>query len=110
MSEERNPHDAVDYILLNGKKFAKAKAERVYLEEYRKSLKAILMKRSLESAIGAQEREAYAHEDYQQLLLGLKDAIEIEEKLRWDLIGAQARVEIWRTEQANLRAEGKATI
>ena len=44
MSEDRDPHKAVDYILLNGKKFAKAKAERVYLEEYRKSLKAILMK------------------------------------------------------------------
>lgn len=110
MSENRNPHDAVDYILLNGKKFAQAKAERVYLEEYRKSLKAMLMKRSMENAIGAQEREAYAHQEYVQLLQGLKDAIEVEEKLRWDLIGAQARVEIWRTEQANARAEGKATI
>jgi hypothetical protein len=108
--EERNPHNAVDYILLNGKKFAKAKAERCYLEEYRKSLKAILMKRSMETTIGAQEREAYAHEEYEQLLKGLKEAIEIEEKLRWDLIGAQARVEIWRTEQANNRAEGKATL
>jgi hypothetical protein len=37
-------------------------------------------------------------------------AIEMEEKLRWDLIAAQARVEIWRTEQANNRAEGKATL
>lgn len=109
-NDHRNPHDAVDYILLNGKNFAKAKAERCYLEEYRKSLKAILMKRSMESAIGAQEREAYAHPEYDTLLKGLKEAIEIEEKLRWDLIGAQARVEIWRTEQANNRAEGKATI
>jgi len=109
-NETRDPHEAVDYILLNAKKFAKAKSERVYLEEFRKSLKAILMKRSMESAIGAQEREAYAHEEYVDLLKGLKEAIEIEEKLRWDLIGAQARVEIWRTEQANNRAEGKATI
>jgi hypothetical protein len=108
--ENRNPHDAVDYILINGKKFAQAKAERVYLEEYRKSLKAILMKRSMEQAIGAQEREAYAHAEYQALLQGLKQAIEIEEKLRWDLIGAQARVEIWRTEQANARVEGKITL
>jgi hypothetical protein len=30
--------------------------------------------------------------------------------LRWDLIGAQARVEIWRTEQANNRAEGKVVL
>jgi hypothetical protein len=82
----------------------------VYIEEYRKSLKAILMKRSLENAIGAQEREAYAHEEYQQLLEGLRDAIEIEEKLRWDLIGAQARIDIWRTEQANQRLEGKSVL
>ena len=110
MSEERDPHKAVDYIIANAKKFAKAKSERVYLEEYRKSLKALLMKRSLEDTIGAQEREAYAHEEYQQLLQGLKAAVETEEKLRWDLIAAQARVEIWRTEQANNRAEGRATI
>jgi hypothetical protein len=108
--ENRNPHDAVDYILINGKNFAHAKAERVYLEEYRKSLKAILMKRSMEQTIGAQEREAYAHAEYEVLLQGLKQAIEIEEKLRWDLIGAQARVEIWRTEQANARVEGKITL
>jgi hypothetical protein len=105
-----DPHEAVDYIIKNSKKFAKAKAERIYLEEYRKSLKAILMKRSLESAIGAQEREAYAHEEYVELLEGLKLAIEIEEKFRWDLIGAQARVDIWRTEQANNRNEMRATV
>jgi hypothetical protein len=110
MSSERDPHKAVDYIIANANKFAKAKAERVYLEEYRKSLKALLMKRSLEESIGAQEREAYAHQEYRDLLQGLKSAVEVEEKLRWDLIAAQARVEIWRTEQANLRAEGKVTI
>ena len=110
MSEFRDPHVAVDYIIANASKFAKAKAERIYLEEFRKSKKAILMKQSLEETIGAQEREAYAHEEYTKLLKGLRDAVEIEEKLRWDLIAAQARVEIWRSEQANLRAEGKATI
>ena len=110
MSEERDPHKAVDYIIANAKKFAKAKSERVYLEEYRKSLKALLMKRSLEDTIGAQEREAYAHAEYQQLLQGLKAAVETEEKLRWDLIAAQARVEIWRSQEATARAEGRATL
>lgn len=107
---DRDPHKAVDYIIEHAQLFAKAKAERVYIEEYRKSLKALLMKRSMESAIGAQEREAYAHEEYIELLKGLKQAVEVEEKLRWDLIAAQARVEVWRTEQANNRAEGKATL
>jgi hypothetical protein len=102
---KHDPNDAVDYILKNAPKFAKAKAERVYLEEYRKSLKAILMRRSVEKTIGAQEAEAYAHVEYQDLLDGLREAVEIEEKLRWDLIGAQARIDIYRTEQATKRAE-----
>jgi hypothetical protein len=110
MSEDRDPNRAVDYIIANARRFAEAKSQRVYLEEYRKSLKAILMKRSLEDTIGAQEREAYAHEEYKQLLEGLRAAVEIEEKLRWDLIAAQARIEIWRTDSANQRAEGRATV
>ena len=110
MSEERDPHKAVDYILKHAALFAKAKAERTYIEEYRKSLKSILMKRSMETAIGAQEREAYAHPEYVQLLDGLKEAVLIEERLKWDISAATLRVEIWRTEQANNRAEGKATL
>ena len=110
MSEERDPHKAVDYILKHATLFAKAKAERTYIEEYRKSLKSILMKRSMETAIGAQEREAYAHPEYVQLLDGLKEAVLIEERLKWDITAATLRVEIWRTEQANNRAEGKATV
>jgi len=110
MMTERDPHKAIDYIIKHAKKFSKAKAERIYLEEYRKSLKAICMKRSIETAIGAQEREAYADPEYIALLKGLREAVEIEEALRWDLIAAQARVEVWRSEQANARAEGKATL
>jgi hypothetical protein len=110
MSEERDPHKAVDYILKHAALFAKAKAERTYIEQYRKSLKAILMKRSNETALGAQEREAYAHAEMLELIKGLQAAVEIEEKLKWDITAAEMRVEIWRTEQANNRAEGKATI
>lgn len=109
MSEERDPHKAVDYILKNAALFAKAKAERTYIEQYRKSLKAILMKRSNETALGAQEREAYAHPEMLEMIKGLQAAVEIEEKLKWDITAAEMRVEIWRTEQANNRAEGKAT-
>ena len=107
---KHDPHDAVDYIIKHARQFADAKAQRVYLEEFRKSKKALLMKQSLEPALGAQERDAYAHAEYVELLKGLKEAVAIEEKLRWDLIAAQARVDLWRTEQANLRLEGKATI
>lgn len=108
--KDREPHKAVDYIIANASKYAQAKANRIYLEEFRKSKKALLMQESSASAVVAQERDAYAHSDYLVVLEGLKAAVEIEEKLRWDLIAAQARVEIWRTEQANARAEGRATV
>jgi hypothetical protein len=109
MSEPINPNQAVDFILKNAKKFAKAKAERVYLEEFRKSKKALLMQASTESTSAAQERDAYAHEEYRQLLEGLKQAVEIEEQLRWTLIAAQARIEIWRSQEASNRLQDKAT-
>ena len=111
MSErEIDPNKAVDFIRDNGKKFAQAKADRIYLEEYRKSLKAILMKRSGENAVNAQEREAYAHPEYQELLKGLREAVEAEETLRWQMVAAEARVEVYRTISANNRMEYKATL
>lgn len=107
---EHSPHRAIDYIIKNAKKFSAAKGNRIYMEEYRKSLKAICMKRSMETTIGAQEREAYADPEYIALLEGLREAVQIEEALRWDLIAAQARVEVWRTEQANNRMTDKMAL
>lgn len=105
---DREPDAAVDYIIKNGGKFAKAKAERVYLEEFRKSKKAILMAQSTAEAANAREQWAYAHPDYLSLLEGLRAAVEVEEQLRWNLIAAQARVDIWRTRQATARAQDRA--
>lgn len=107
---DNNPELAIEYIFKHGKRYAKAKAERIYLEEYRKSLKAIIMKRSLESAVNAQEREAYSDPEYVELLKGLRDAVEVEEEIRWGLVAAQARIEVWRSMEATNRAEGKATL
>jgi len=107
---DKGPELAIEYIFKHGKRYAKARADRIYLEEYRKSLKAILMKRSLENAVHAQEREAYSDPEYVKLLQGLKEAVEVEEEIRWGLVAAQARIEVWRTQSANDRAEGKATL
>lgn len=109
-SDVKNPELAIEYIFKHGKRYAKAKAERIYLEEYRKSLKALLMKKSLETAVNAQERDAYSHPDYRELLNGLREAVEIEEEIRWGLVAAQARIEVWRSMEATNRAEGRATL
>ena len=111
--EEINPNTAVDFLLKNAGMFAKAKAERVYLEEFRKSKKALLMQEAFCAGVDTmtgQERDAYARTEYQELLKGLREAIEIEERLRWQLTGAQLRVDIWRTNQANNRFIEKSTV
>ena len=90
---------------------AKAKANRVYLEQFRKSKKAILMIEAEQNGKKTgQEREAYAyaHNDYAELLQGLRVAVEQEETFKFQLKAAEARIEIWRTQQANQRAEYRA--
>ncbi len=95
----------------NAPALAKAKSQRVYLEEFRKSKKALLMKEAMLQKIeaaNAQEREAYAHPEYLELLNGLAAAIEAEETLKWRMEAARLRVEIWRTESANNRMVDRA--
>lgn len=109
MSREIDPHDAVEFLFKTAPLYAKAKADRVFIEEMRKSRKAMLMKSCGVEAIGAQEREAYAHDDYTTLLRGLREAVEEEETLRWQLEAAKARIAIYQTLSANNRALDKAT-
>ncbi|XVJ69932.1 MAG: hypothetical protein HEQ39_09935 [Rhizobacter sp.] len=104
-----NPHKAVDFIIATAPKFAKAKAERVYLEQFRSSKNALLMGQSQAKASVEREQHAYAPPEYVQLLDGLRAAVEIEEHLKWELVAAQARIEVYRTQEASARAEVRAT-
>lgn len=108
MTDPIDPQKAVDYIRDNAKALAQAKANRIYCEEFRKTLKAQLMKAASSEAIGAQERDAYAHADYAAHLQALREAVEAEEVLRWRMVAAQARIEVWRSLESTARAEGRA--
>ena len=88
---------------------AKAKAERVYMEEYRKTLKALLMKGSGAKSAVEQERDAYAHPDYIAHLQGLRAAVEAEETLRWRMVTDSASVEVWRSQEASNRTMDRGT-
>lgn len=106
---EINIFKALDYIRDAAPAYAKAKANRVYLEEFRKSLKALIMKEVEPkfSSAASQEREAYADSRYQQLLEGLRAAVEDEEMLRWRIVAAQAKIEVWRSLESSRRTEQK---
>lgn len=109
MAEQIDPNKAVDFLITNATKFAKARAERIYLEEFRKSKKALLMGECTEKAVSAREQYAYSHPEYQELLLGLRAAVEQEEELRWQQVAAQLRVEVWRSQEASNRRVDGAT-
>lgn len=104
-----DPHDAIDFIYKTAPEYGKAKGRVAELETYKSSLKAILMKQSYETAIGAQEREAYAHPDYQNLCKAIGEATEQAEIYKWRLESAKMRFEAWRTEQASNRQIEKLT-
>jgi len=57
-----------------------------------------------------QEREAYASKRYKDHLEALKQAVEKRERLRWMLIAAQARIEVYRTQEASNRNIIRATM
>jgi len=107
---EYDPHEAINYIYMNAPEYAKAKGQLAQLEAYRHSLRSIMMKKSSEQSLGAQEREAYASQDYQDLCLAIGRATEDAEKLKWQLEAAKMRFQAWQTESANNRQLEKFTV
>lgn len=99
---------AINFIRDKAADHAQAKANRIYLMLFRKSKKAILMANArvsgFESAV-AQEREAYADDEYIELLKGIQAAVEQEELLRYQIKAAELKIEIWRTKEATRRKE-----
>ena len=67
MITEEEVEKAIDYLRDTAVEAAQARADRIYLEEYRKSLKAIIMSEFAGLAIGAQERQAYRDQRYVDL-------------------------------------------
>lgn len=104
MSKPIDPQSSIQMMLDTAPRLARAKGERVYLEEYRKSLKSILMKASGQTSAALQEREAYADPQYIDHLKALRIAVEGEEALRWKMVAMQASVEVWRSQEASNRA------
>ena len=108
MITEEEVEKSVDYLRDHARKAAQAKAERIYMEEFRKTVKAQIMRETPSDSLGAQEARSYADNRYVQHLRAMREAIEADEYNRWMMIAAQAKIEAWRTQQANARAEGRA--
>jgi len=106
---EFDPHDAINFIYKTAPDYARAKGQLAQLEAYRHSLRSIMMKKSSEQSLGAQEREAYASQEYQDLCVAIGKATEDAEMLKWQITSATMRFDAWRTEQASNRNLEKMT-
>lgn len=95
---------ALDYLRDNARDAAQAKADRVYVEEYRKVLKAILMKEHSTLSAVLQEREAYSDPRYAEHLDAIRQAVRADEEHRFLRVAADAKIEAWRTQSSNTRA------
>ena len=108
---QKEINDAVDYLYTHGQKYAQAKANLTYMEEYRKTLKAKLMKEAMANgarSAATAEMEAYSDKAYVKHLEAIKQAVEAAEGYRWGLISAQARVDVWRSLEASNRVVDRA--
>ena len=99
----KDPNDAIDFIFKKAPDYAAAKGRLAELENFRHSLKAIKASQAEGNSIAAKEMEAYRSQEYQDLCKAIGVATEQAEALRWQLIAAQLRVEIWRSQEASNR-------
>jgi hypothetical protein len=101
--KDYDPNDAIDFIFKTAPLYAKAKGQLAELETFKSSLKAIKMAQTDEQSLGAQEREAYRSQEYQDLCKAIGAATEQTEALKWQLEAAKMRFEAWRSQEASNR-------
>ena len=103
-----DPEKYIQFIYTNASVYAQAKADRIYIENFLRSKKAMLMAQSTATAFNAKEVEAYASPEYVALLEGLKQAVEREETLRYQIAAAELKIDVWRTNEASNRRLDRA--
>ena len=94
---------ALDYLRDNARKVSQAVANSEYMQEFRKVLKAKIMREHSDMPLGAQEREAYADPRYEQHIKAAQTATEEAEYQEWMMTAAEAKISAWQTQSRNAR-------
>ena len=101
--KEFDPHNAYDMIENVKRKYAEAEGLAAGLEAKKRAIIAIMMKKSNEQSLGAQEREAYASAEYAEYCNQIEEATTNKTLLKLEIAQAQMEFEAWRSEQATNR-------
>ena len=100
---EDQVEEALHWLNDNAANAAKARAEREYVELYLRTVKAQIMSEHDEKSAVIQEREAHRDERYQAHLEAIRQAVEIDEHMRWMRGAKEAILNSWQTQSANER-------
>ena len=104
ITDEEIEH-ALEFLTSNSFAAAKARAERSYVEDYAKVIKARIMREHSECSGIVQEREAYADSRYLQHLEAIRQAVEEDAKMTFLRQAAMAKIDAWQTMSANDRTK-----
>lgn len=104
MISDADIEKAIDFLRDSADKAARARAERLYLDEFSKPLKAGIMREATSESLGAQEARAYSDPRYQQHLEAFKEAVHRDEYNRYMRDAADAKIRAWQTMKATERA------
>jgi len=102
--DDREVELALDWLRDNAASIGKAKEQAVLTEKMVKHVRALEMKKYSELPVSAQEREAQASDAYKQAIYAEAVAAGEFEKMRALREAASAKIDCWRSEQANLRS------
>lgn len=98
---------AIDWMRDHAKGAAQAAADVISAEEGLKTAIAMAAAQSGQTSAAAAEREARLTRGVQAAIEGKVAAVYADRKYRLLYAAAEAKLEAWRTMQANARAEGK---
>src|SRR6185369_5817138 len=98
MIDDKEIERAVWWLAQSAPHSAQARAEMVFADEYRKSLKAILMAECNETAANAREQFAYAHPKMLEHLQEIRRTVLNYEKLRAQREAAVIKIQAYQTQ------------
>lgn len=101
---EADAEKAVQWLIENAQAIADARADRWKAEEMLKPTKALIMAEHADKPVNAQEREALSHPRYLEAISAAAEAVKTDELFRARVKAAEMKIEVWRSQQANLRA------
>ena len=104
MIEERDVEKAVLWLAQAATEAAQARANREYMDEYRKTLRAQIMAENPDKPLAAQERDAMSDPRYIAHLEAFREAVQQDEKMRWLRVAAETKISVWQSQQRLLRA------